>query len=97
MKNIVPFKEKLTTSIKNSIPEANVWIHDVLPKAVQYLVPLAINKVVPRRYAGLATDVIIPYILDTILPSAVDQCLDEETRIAMAIQNSMEEISLEDD
>jgi len=38
-------------------------------------------------------EAVVPYLVDTVIPSAVDTILSEETRIEIAIQNSLKDSS----
>merc|ERR1719153_1362120 len=66
-----------------------------IPKYMSYLLPLAINKIVPGPFAGVAYDVasetVVPYIVDKVIPNAVDSLLSEETRTNIAIEKSLRE------
>merc|ERR1712002_204788 len=66
-----------------------------MPKYLGYLVPTFASKVVPRPLSGVAYNVasetVVPYIVDKVIPSAMDHLLSDETRVSMAIDRSLRE------
>jgi len=95
----------INAQINKMLPEALEYLNNNIPKALGILVPFAINKIVPAKFAGVAVqmanesvvpyvkEAVVPYLVDTVIPSAVDTILSEETRIEIAIQNSLKDSS----
>merc|ERR1711915_658298 len=85
IKKMLPVNEKLTNKIEKFIPRAIECVSLSVPKYMNYLLPLAINKVIPSPFAGVAYDV----ANETVVPYLVDNVLSDETRMKMAIDNSL--------
>merc|ERR1711915_113975 len=95
IKKILPVNENITNKIEKLLPAAIDCVNVSIPKYMSYLLPLAINKIVPGPFAGVAYDVasetVVPYIVDKVIPNAVDSFLSEETRTNIAIEKSLRE------
>merc|ERR1712142_9861 len=95
IKKILPVNENITNKIEKLLPAAIDCVNVSIPKYMSFLLPLAINKIVPGPFAGVAYDVasetVVPYIVDKVIPNAVDSLLSEETRTNIAIEKSLRE------
>ena len=75
IKKILPVNENITNKIEKLLPRAIdcVNVSTVTPMYMNYLLPLAINKIVPGPFAGVAYDVasetVVPYIVDKVIPN----------------------------
>jgi len=94
LKNI-PIPEYVTKSVNKILPEAIEGLYENLPRAVNFLLPFAINTMVPVKYAGMAyhvaNETVVPYLMDTVIPNAVNHVVPEETRLEIARRNSLKE------
>merc|ERR1712126_680658 len=95
LRKLAPVKESVNKSMQSFLPQAIESIYKNLPRAVNFLLPLAIKTVVPGPFAGVAYQVanesVVPYLRDTLLPNAVDHVLSEEQRLEIAIENSLKD------
>merc|ERR1711973_631081 len=54
LERLAPVADTVCKSVQKYMPEAFETMYTTIPKAVNLLLPLAFNKVLPAKYAGVA-------------------------------------------
>merc|ERR1711970_119055 len=95
LRKVLPVNDVIKDNIEKLLPAVIDTVSLSMPKYLGYFLPTFASKVVPRPLSGVAYNVasetVVPYIVDKVIPQAMDHLLSDETRVNMAIDRSLRE------